>query len=97
MTQLDLSALRTPQERVNYLLSLVPKERLEESCRKAVADGTLVRINNMREALEWGQGWQQAFNSLEAAHTLACEQLEASDLLLRMANEELARVKALLQ
>ena len=60
---------------------------------RMVAEGKLIRISTMPQAIAWGQGWQQAYHSMEAAHTLALAQLEASELLLRLANEELARIK----
>ena len=64
---------------------------------RLVAEGKLIRISTMPQAIAWGQGWQQAYHSMEAAHTLALAQLEASELLLRLANEELDRLRALVQ
>lgn len=60
---------------------------------RMVAEGKLLRISTMREALAYGDGWQRLYSHLEAAHTLACEQLRASEILLEYANEELERVR----
>lgn len=79
-----LSRLRTPQERVDYLIALAPKNT-----------AGLVPITTMRQALAWGDIWESAYHSLECAHTLALEQLRASEILLRLANEELERLRKL--
>ncbi len=55
--------------------------------------GESLRISSIKQALAYGDGWQRMYRHLEAAHTLALAQLEASDLLLRMATEELERVR----
>jgi len=51
-----------------------------------------IRISTMREALAYGDGWQRAYNELEITYQLACLQRDASDLLLQIAEDELARV-----
>jgi len=62
---------------------------------RMVRDGKLLRITTQRQAVAYGDDWQRAYHSLEAAHTLALAQLQASELLLRLANEELDRLRKL--
>ena len=88
-----LSDLRTPEQRVAYLFSLVKPEKLAEARNRALKEGSLIGITNMREALALGEGWQRAYESLESAHTLALAQWRSSETLLRIANEELERLR----
>ena len=87
----DVAALRglhTPQERVKYLLSLVPKDRAYSIRDEAVRRGELLRITNMRQALAYGDAWQRA---CEEEYTL----LQESERLLARANAELERLRRL--
>ena len=59
--------------------------------------GDALRITTIKQALSYGDQWQRMYHHLEAAHTLACAQLEASDLLLRLANEELEKIKRIVK
>lgn len=72
------------------------EQRRIELRERMVAEGKLLRIVTMREALAYGDGWQQAYSHLEAAHALACAQRDASETLLQIANEELERLRKLL-
>ena len=85
-----LRELHTPQERVKYLLALVPDTRDER-----VKRGELLAIRTVRQALAYGDGWQRAYSHLEAAHALALEQLRASEILLQHYAEELERLRRL--
>lgn len=55
----------------------------------------LLKIVSMREALRYGDEWQQRCWSMEAALALATAQRDASDLLLSIASDELLRLKQL--
>ena len=52
-----------------------------------------LRIVTVREALSYGDQWQREAHRMEAMLALATAQRDASDLLLRMAEEELAKYK----
>ena len=84
MTALShIPLLRTPHDRVNALLA-----------HKTVLQGDgVIEIFSTAKALEYGDGWLRQYRHLEAAHTLACEQLRASEILLAHAQEELERVR----
>ena len=62
---------------------------------RMVKEGRLLRIVSVREAIAYGDGWQRAYSHLEAAHTLALEQLRASEILLQHYMEELERLRRL--
>ena len=55
-----------------------------------------LKISNMREALAYGDTWQAQARRMEAMLTLATAQRDAADLLLQIAEEELARMRKLL-
>ena len=79
-----LRELHTPQERVDYLVALHPRDT-----------GGSVRIASITQGLEYGDRWVRAYRHLEAAHTLALEQLRASEILLQHYTEELERLRRL--
>lgn len=62
---------------------------------RMVRDGSLLHISSVRDAIAYGDGWQRAYSHLEAAHTLALEQLRASEILLQHAEQELVRLRAI--
>ena len=53
----------------------------------------LLTITTVREALRYGDLWQAHANRLEAILMLVTAQRDASDLLLRLAEEELERLR----
>ncbi len=59
--------------------------------------GESLRISSIKQALAYGDGWQRMYRHLEAAHTLACEQLRASELIIEHYTAELERVRKLVQ
>lgn len=71
------------------------EQRRIEIRERMVQEGKLLRITTVEQGIAYGDGWQRAYSHLEAAHTLALAQLAASDLLLRIANEELERLRRL--
>ena len=52
-----------------------------------------LQITTVREALSYGDAWWQYANRIEALLALVTAQRDASDLLLRIAEEELLRCK----
>lgn len=56
---------------------------------------TVIPIRTVGEALRYGDGWQAQYRRLEAAYMLATAQRDASDLLLRLAEEERDRLRRL--
>ena len=88
-----LPTLRTPEDRVAFLFSLVSEKRKAELLAQQVASGNVVAISSRHQALEYGDGWQRAYEAMESAYTLACAQRDASETLLRLATEELERLK----
>lgn len=54
-----------------------------------------LRIETLREAIAWGDRWQAHAMRLEALLALVTAQRDASDLLLRIAEDELARLKGI--
>ena len=57
----------------------------------------LLKITTVREALSYGDAWQRQANSMEVALILATAQRDASDLLLRIAEAEVERLRTLLK
>lgn len=55
----------------------------------------MLRIVSVREALSYGDQWQAYAHRMEALLALATAQRDASELLLRIAEDELARLRAL--
>lgn len=55
-----------------------------------------LQISTVREALSYGDQWRTYAHRMEALLALATAQRDASDLLLRMAQEEVERLRALL-
>ncbi len=55
-----------------------------------------LRINTVAEALSYGDQWRTYAHRIEALLALVTAQRDASDTLLRIAEEELERVRALL-
>ena len=53
-----------------------------------------LKITTVREALSYGDAWQAYAHRMEAMLALATAQRDASDLLLRIAEEELARYRS---
>lgn len=90
-----LENLRTPGERVNYLLSLVPQERIKSLRDEQVKRGEVLSITTIKQALAYGDGWQRAYVQLESVYATACEQRDESVRLLAAATEELQRLKGI--
>lgn len=53
----------------------------------------LLKIVTFRDALRYGAEWRQRANSIEAMLMLATAQRDASDTLLRIAEDELMRIR----
>ena len=56
-----------------------------------------LKITTIREALSYGDAWQYQANRMEGALILATAQRDASDLLLRIAEDEVERLRQLLK
>lgn len=64
---------------------------------KVVAFPAMREIHTFQGALLYGDEWQRAYQSLEAAYMLATAQRDASDLLLRLCEEENERLRGILE
>ena len=54
----------------------------------------LLKITTVREALDYGDGWKRQYHRLEVALHVVTAQLDASELLLKLAEEELAKYRS---
>lgn len=63
---------------------------------KVLAFPERIRIVTRQQALDYGDAWQYQCHRMEVALYLAEQQLAASDLLLRLCEEERDKLKALL-
>lgn len=91
MVKVDaIPALRTPEQRVAYLCSLVPPERLKAARAKAIEQGEMLRINTRWQALSYGDQWQAYAVRMEM-------QRDMSEALLADALAECERLRELIK